>query len=115
MEPEKLIATRWSLLSRLKDWGDRDSWQEFFDSYWQLVYDVAIKSGLTDAESQDVVQEVLLAVARKIPEIKRDPAVGSFKGWLLNVTRWRIADQFRKRPPASRPVGRLPEETRTSA
>ena len=28
-----------------------------------------------------------------------DPAVGSFKGWLLQITRWRIADQFRKREP----------------
>ena len=60
------------------------------------------------------MQEVLLAVASKIPEIQRDPALGSFKGWLLNVTRWRIADQFRKRPPVSQSAGRLTEETRTS-
>src|SRR6185295_15357820 len=70
------------------------------DTYWKLIYDVAVKSGLTDAEAQDVVQEVLLAVAKKIPDIKPDPALGSFKGWLLNVTRWRITDQYRKRPPA---------------
>src|SRR6266496_5409417 len=73
MDAEKLIATRWSLLSRLKDWGDRDSWQEFFDTYWRLIYDVASKSGLRDAEAQDVVQEVLLAVARKMPENQARP------------------------------------------
>jgi len=28
--------------------------------------------------------------------LKYDPAIGSFKGWLLQITRWRIADQFRK-------------------
>ena len=28
---------------------------------------------------------------------KADPAYGSFKAWLLNLTRWRITDQFRKR------------------
>jgi RNA polymerase sigma-70 factor (ECF subfamily) len=28
---------------------------------------------------------------------KADPAYGSFKAWLLNLTRWRITDQVRKR------------------
>ncbi len=114
MDPEKLIATRWTLLSRLKDWGDHDSWQEFFDVYWRLIYGVAIKSGLRDAEAQDVVQEVLLAVAKKVPEIKPDAARGSFKGWLLNVTRWRIADQFRKRRLRGQAGGHMADETRTA-
>jgi len=33
-------------------------------------------------------------------KFKADPAYGSFKAWLLNLTRWRITDQFRKRRPA---------------
>jgi RNA polymerase sigma factor (sigma-70 family) len=37
-------------------------------------------------------------VVRKIKSFRYDPAVGSFKGWLLTIVRWRIADQFRKRP-----------------
>jgi len=32
---------------------------------------------------------------------KYERAAGSFKGWLLHITRWRIADQFRKRAPAA--------------
>jgi len=38
-------------------------------------------------------------VAKKVGKLHYDPAVGSFKGWLLHITRWRIADQFRKRQP----------------
>ena len=53
---EELIPTRWSLLSRLKDAADAESWQEFFDIYWRLIYRAATKSGLTDAEAQEVVQ-----------------------------------------------------------
>jgi RNA polymerase sigma factor (sigma-70 family) len=98
---DELIPTRWTLLSRLKDAGDADSWQEFFDTYWRLIYGVAVKSGLTDAEAQEVVQEVVIGVARKMPEFRCDPAAGSFKGWLLQVTRRRIVDQFRKRRPWS--------------
>ena len=46
------IPTRWSLISRLKDWDDRESWKDFFDAYWKLIYGVAIKSGLTHPEAQ---------------------------------------------------------------
>ncbi|MBI3848976.1 MAG: sigma-70 family RNA polymerase sigma factor [Verrucomicrobia bacterium] len=94
------IPTRHSLLNRLKDWGDQTSWQDFFDTYWQLIYNVAVKAGLSDAEAQEVVQETVIAVARKIGEFKADPAHGSFSAWLMQLTRWRIADQWRKRAQA---------------
>ena len=95
--PEELIPTRDSLLSRLKDWRDDASWREFYNTYWKLVHGVAIKSGLTPQEAEEVVQETLITVARRIPEFRYDPAVCSFKTWLLNLTRWRIVDQIRKR------------------
>lgn len=90
--------TRQSLLSRLKDWDDDESWRDFFDTYWRLIYGLAVKSGLTNTEAEDVVQETLLAVAKEMPDFKYDPARGSFKGWLLEVTRRRIANQVRRRP-----------------
>jgi RNA polymerase sigma-70 factor (ECF subfamily) len=96
----RLAATRLSLIERLADWGDQARWQEFFDTYWRLIYNVARKSGLTDCEAQEVVQETVITVAKNIG--KYDRGAGSFKGWLLNTTRWRIADQFRKREPAER-------------
>jgi RNA polymerase sigma-70 factor (ECF subfamily) len=92
------IPTRQTLLERLKNLDDQPSWQDFFDTYWRLIYSVAIKAGLTEAEAQDVVQETVMAVTRKIADFKPDPSFGSFKSWLLLITRRRIADQFRKRP-----------------
>jgi DNA-directed RNA polymerase specialized sigma24 family protein len=68
--PDELIPTRWTLLSRLKDAADADSWQEFFDTYWRLIYGVARKAGLTEVEAQEVVQEVVIGVARKLPEFR---------------------------------------------
>lgn len=91
------LPTRYSLLSRLEHWDDHQSWKEFFETYWRLIYSVATKSGLTDAEAQDVVQETVICVAKDIHKFKRDRAAGSFKGWLRNITRWRIADQFKRR------------------
>lgn len=94
---EELIATRTTLLERLKDWKDDSSWQEFFNVYSKLIRGVAIKSGLTNSEAEEVVQETMVAVAKYIPKFKYDRKVGSFKHWLLNMSRWRICDQFRRR------------------
>jgi len=94
---DELIPTRATLLQRLKDWEDQAGWQDFFDTYWSLIFGLAIKSGLSQSEAEDVVQETLISVAKHMPTFQYDPAIGSFKGWLLNQTRWRIADQIRRR------------------
>ncbi|MBI2928560.1 MAG: sigma-70 family RNA polymerase sigma factor [Verrucomicrobia bacterium] len=110
-EIDELIPTRSSLLSRLKDWDDQESWRDFFNTYWKLIYGVAIKAGLSDTEAQDVVQETVLVVAKKMQDFKYDPAIGSFKGWLLHTTRWRIEDQRRKRLPEPTLPAYAPEDT----
>lgn len=112
---DEFLPTRRSLLSRLKDWDDQKSWQDFFNTYWKLIYSAAIKSGLTDAEAQEVVQETVITVAKKMKEFKYDPALGSFKGWLLTTTRWRIADQVRKRQPVAQSNQRRRDETARTA
>jgi len=85
------------LLARLKDAGDQTGWQQFFSTYWKLLYGVALRSGLTATEAQDAVQETIIAVARHIPDFKYDPAKCSFKTWLLLLARQRIVHQLRKR------------------
>ena len=100
---DELLRTRATLLGRLKDWKDESSWEQFFDTYWGLIYGIARQAGLSDAEAQDVVQETMSGVAKHMPTFEYNPALGSFKAWLLNLTRWRIVDQQRKRTPAGNP------------
>lgn len=90
-------ATRSSLVNRLRNWDDHGGWQEFFDSYWKLIYAVAVKAGLSDSEAQDVVQETVVAVAKQMCEGGYDRARSSFKNWLCLITRRRIIDHFRRR------------------
>jgi RNA polymerase sigma factor (sigma-70 family) len=80
----------------MRDLGDSESWRTFFETYWRLIYNVARKSGLSDDQAQDVVQDTVIAVARKMPEFRYDPAKGSFKHWLLLICRRRIHDQLRR-------------------
>jgi RNA polymerase sigma-70 factor (ECF subfamily) len=108
------IPTRQTLLERLKDWNDQESWQDFFDTYWRLIYAVAIQAGLREDEAQEVVQETVMAVAKRIPDFRTDPSLGSFRSWLLLITRRRIADQFRKRPAGVAPHSdRMSDTSRT--
>jgi RNA polymerase sigma factor (sigma-70 family) len=97
MKPDDLQPTRHTLVQRLKDLEDQDSWQDFFNTYWRLIYTVAVRSGLTESEAHDVVQETVLTVVRKIGDFQPGAEHGSFRSWLLHATRWRIADQLRKR------------------
>lgn len=100
----ELAHTRRSLLIRLKDWRDIESWQAFFNTYWRLIYVTAIQAGLSAEESEDLVQETVLSVAKQIPNFNYDPEKGSFRSWLLTVTHCRIADRFRKRRGEEREV-----------
>jgi RNA polymerase sigma factor (sigma-70 family) len=108
------LATRASLLGRLKDLEDQASWQEFFDTYWQLIYGVALKAGLTDAEAQDMIQETIITAAKHLPGFHYDPRVCSFKTWLLRLARWRIIDQLRKRLPAGQSDAVVAEDDATA-
>src|SRR5687767_11139741 len=111
---DELIPTRQSLLSRLKDWQDRDGWKEFFDTYWRLIYTVALKAGLTQSEAEEVVQDTVVSVSKQMPAFQYDQA-GSFKGWLLQITRRRIADQFRKRQPWDHAAWRAGQDSSRTA
>ena len=102
--PDELLPTRHSLIERLRDLDDQPSWREFFDTYWKLIYGAAIRAGLSDQEAEDVVQETVIGVARKMPEFQYQPDVCSFKGWLMHVTRCRIADRFRRRRTQNVPM-----------
>jgi RNA polymerase sigma-70 factor (ECF subfamily) len=95
---DTFLPTRPTLLARLKNVHDQESWNDFFNTYWKLIHGVAIKSGLREEEAKDVVQETLISVSKAIEQFEYNPEVCSFKTWLRTIIRRRIADQFRKRP-----------------
>jgi len=97
-EPVSSLHTRPSLLRRIRVWDDSTSWGEFHRLYRKLIYSLARRSGLTHADAEDVAQEVFTRVAETIDTFESDPNRGSFRGWLMNLTRWRIANKFSRRP-----------------
>jgi len=93
---EGFLSTRRSLVARLKQWDDQEAWREFFETYWKLFYSVARKAGLNPTEAEDIVQDTIISLAKKLPRFSYDPALGSFKAFLLLNVRSRIVDYRRK-------------------
>lgn len=105
--PTDSLPTRRSLLTRLKNWDDREGWQRFYDSYHGLILSVVHKAGVHGADAEEVAQEALVSVAKGMKDFRYDPARGSFKGWLKTIVRSRLVDFFRRQ--ARRPAGMLDE------
>ena len=91
--------TRDSLLMRIQDPADHLAWMEFVAIYRPLVYRIARKKGMQDADAQDLAQKVLIAVAGKIGDWESDPDRGKFRSWLGQVARNAMIDAFRRNRP----------------
>ena len=110
-----VLPTRASLLRRVKDVHDQESWKEFDAIYRKLLYGFAVKAGLTHEEAEDAVQETFAKLTQQIPEFDYDPARGSFKNWLRRLAHAQVVTQFRRRHDLVSPKPHPPEETtRTS-
>ncbi len=101
---DPLKRTRASLVRRLKNWEDHESWKEFLALYGGLLRRVAMRSGLTESEADDAVQDTVITVAKTMSAFQYDRARCSFKTWLRHLAAKRIADQFRKRMPVTTPA-----------
>jgi len=85
-----------SLLLRLRDAHDEQSWRSFVELYAPLIYRCCRRRGLQDADASDVGQEVLTQVARSIRTFEYRPERGRFRDWLGSVVRSKVARFFER-------------------
>lgn len=79
-----------SLLIRIGDPQDQDSWSTFVGVYTPIVFRFATLRGLQEADASDLTQEVLIEVVRSIRKFDYRPEQGRFRDWLLLVVRRRL-------------------------
>jgi RNA polymerase sigma-70 factor (ECF subfamily) len=87
-----------SLLDRLRAAPDEESWRRLVDLYTPLVRGwLRRQAQLQTQDADDLVQEVLAVVVRRIPEFHREPRAGAFRRWLRTITVNCLRDFWRSR------------------
>lgn len=95
--PASLPETRASLILRLRNADDVVAWDEFVDLYAPVVFRVSRARGFQAADADNLVQEVLFAVARSVSQwLERDDR-GGFRAWILRIARNEAADMITRR------------------
>lgn len=89
--------TRGSLLIRLRQPGNQEAWREFASLYEPLIYRLAARKGFQHADAQDLLQDVLAAIARGIDRLEIGEGKGRFRGWLFRISRNLIVNALEKR------------------
>ena len=97
-------STRASLILRLRSAEDVAAWDEFVAIYAPVIHRVAVGRGLQAADAENLVQEVLMSVVRSVAQWLDREDRGSFRAWLLRITRNQAVDLLTRR--ATCPLGR---------
>lgn len=89
--------TRQTLLLRLRDPADAAAWTDFVSDYGPMLYRFVRSRGLQDADTADLVQDVLRSVGGAIGRFDHDGRAGGFRGWLFKITRNKLNTHFQRR------------------
>ena len=104
LRPRDFPETRASLLTSLRDGRKLPAWREFFERYAPPVYRIALLRGLDKDDADDIVQQVMMSVARHIENFDLDKDRGRFRGWIRKITENKIKDYRRRSAPQADPL-----------
>ena len=91
------LTTSPSLLLRIRDPQDHDSWEQFLSIYSSIVRDYCFQRRLQPTDVEDVVQEVMARVCKSIRSFEYDPQKGRFRAWLGTIAANQIKTLLSKR------------------
>lgn len=96
--------TQPSLLVKIRDERDGESWSRFVEIYTPAIYGFLQQQGLQDADAADLTQDVMASVAQAIKSFDYQPQRGRFRGWLFTVVQNKLRNFWRG--AANRPSAR---------
>jgi RNA polymerase sigma factor (sigma-70 family) len=88
--------TRMSLLLRARNAADPDAFTEFYQVYAPLLQRFVQSRGVDETSSDDVVQELLISLWRRLPELDFDKTRGRFRTYLWQSTHHAVTSWYRK-------------------
>ncbi|MDA1231157.1 MAG: RNA polymerase sigma factor [Planctomycetota bacterium] len=93
-----MTSTSLSLLDRARTDSESDAWRELTEIYTPLLHTWMHRYSLQASDREDLVQEVLLAVTRELPQFEHSGHVGAFRRWLKTILVHRLQNAWRSRP-----------------
>lgn len=90
--------TNLSLIARVHNPDDHIAWTEFLGIYQPVVFRMARRRGLQDADAHDVMQQIFLSIAKSIDGWISAEDGPPFRAWLTTVSRNAINKQLTRRP-----------------
>ena len=91
--------TRQSLIARIQDHADESAWTEFLGVYRPIIYRMVRRRGMQDADADDVVQRVFMAVAKAVNRWQPGKDRPPFRAWLITITRNAITKALARQRP----------------
>lgn len=91
--------TNASLIARVRDLSDGDSWTTFMEVYRPAVYRMARQRGVQHADAEDLTQQVFVSVSKAIENWKPAPDQPPFRAWLIRITKNRIINVLSRTKP----------------
>lgn len=88
-------TTRSSVLKAVADTSNEKAWKRLFDLYAGFIFSIARSKGLTVTDSDDIVQNVFVDLARNLPQFNYDRTKGRFRSYLIGLVNWRVTDKLR--------------------
>ncbi|MEM9826156.1 MAG: sigma-70 family RNA polymerase sigma factor [Planctomycetota bacterium] len=89
-------STSPSLLLRIRDASDVESWEIFQSIYGPIVRAFCLSKGLDRNDVDDITQNVMAKVFSAIERFEYDPERGRFRSWLGTVTANTLRDYLRQ-------------------
>ncbi|MFT5523328.1 MAG: RNA polymerase sigma-70 factor (ECF subfamily) [Pirellulaceae bacterium] len=90
------METSFSLLERIREEGSEAAWRRLADLYTPLIRNWLRQRGVTDTDADDLSQDVLMVIARKLPDFEHNQNTGAFRSWLKNITINCLRDFWKK-------------------
>jgi RNA polymerase sigma factor (sigma-70 family) len=81
------IETNPTLINRIRDIYDDESWDNFVSSYQRYIQLVLIGCGCNKNEVEDLGQTVLLKIWKSLPTFNYSPENCKFRSWMNTVIR----------------------------
>ena len=90
-----MVSTRLSLLQRAQG-GDENAWEKISVVYQPMISWWLRRQNLNPHDAEEIGQEVMLVVIRRLPEFEHSGNVGAFRSWLRTISANQLRTYARK-------------------